>query len=158
MTQASDGLIAEMEAGLEGVTPGNWETFICDDGGMWSGWPLSINCPTITDKTVVRPGGFYPYNWDAKTSQHEACQNALHIARCSPDNIAALIARIRQQAERIKALEAGLKPFADFAKIYDKNIEDEIQIVGADTASGERLSLTVENLRTARALLTKEPT
>lgn len=49
-------------------------------GGEWSGWPLCIYATTIDDKTVVRTGGQWPYEWGAKTSQHEACQNARFIA------------------------------------------------------------------------------
>lgn len=109
--RAIDALVAEMRAGLEGVTPGPWSVFIDDSGDQWTGWPLSINCDTIDDKTVVRPGGQWPYEWDAKTSQHEACKNAAHIARCSPDNIRALLDHVdalQAQVERLTAINANL--------------------------------------------------
>lgn len=61
-------------------TPGPWRVFICDDGGQWSGWPLSINAVDDEDKSIVRPGGQYPYEWDATMSQHEAIANARLIA------------------------------------------------------------------------------
>jgi hypothetical protein len=95
----------EIEAGLEGVTPGPWEPFICDDGKQWSGWPLSIEAWSIADKSIVRPGGFYPYEWDAKTSQHEACANASHIARLDPDTVRELVrlARIGAETEARRA-------------------------------------------------------
>lgn len=59
---------------------GPWEVFICDDGSHWSGWPLCISVVGEFDKTVVRTGGFYPYKWDAATSQVEAVANARLIA------------------------------------------------------------------------------
>lgn len=91
--------LEELVAGLDGVTPGPWSPFIDDSGDEWTGWPLSISADSITDKTVVRPGGFYPYRWDTKTSQHEAVANAAHIARCDPDTI-------RSISDAYKALEA----------------------------------------------------
>lgn len=90
--------LEELVAGLDGVTPGPWSPFIDDSSGEWTGWPLSINADRITDKTVVRPGGFYPYSWDAKTSQHEAVANANHLARCDPDTI-------RSISDAFKAME-----------------------------------------------------
>ena len=90
----TDEQIAALRDGTEGVTPGPWKPFICDDGKQWSGWPLSIEAVNIVDKSIVRPGGFYPYEWDAKTSQHEACTNAAHIARCDPDTVLALATEV----------------------------------------------------------------
>lgn len=74
-------------------TPGPWEVFICDDGKQWTGWPLSIDASDEEDKTIVRPGGFYPYEWDAAVSQREAVANAYLIAS-SPDMLAALTAAL----------------------------------------------------------------
>ncbi len=71
-------------------TPGPWEVFIDDSGGKWTGWPLSIDATSITDKTVVRTGGQFPYKWDAKTSQTEAIANARLIA-AAPDLLEALM-------------------------------------------------------------------
>lgn len=74
-------------------TPGSWEVFICDDGKQWTGWPLSIYASDDEDKTVVRPGGFYPYEWDAAVSQREAVANA-YLMASSPDMLAALTAAL----------------------------------------------------------------
>jgi len=74
-------------------TPGPWDVFICDDGKQWTGWPLSIDASDEEDKTVVRPGGFYPYEWDAAVSQREAVANAFLMA-ASPDMLTALIAAL----------------------------------------------------------------
>jgi hypothetical protein len=74
-------------------TEGPWNVFIADDGGQWTGWPLSIEATNEEDKTVVRPGGFYPYTWDAAVSQTEAVANA-HLMSASPDMLDALRAAL----------------------------------------------------------------
>lgn len=70
-------------------TPGPWRVFICDDGGEWSGWPLSISPVGNDDKSVVRTGGHWPYEWDESTSKAEAVANARLIA-AAPDMLEAL--------------------------------------------------------------------
>jgi len=80
---------------LEGTTPGPWVVFIDDSGGQWTGWPLSIEAVSITDKTVVRPGGQWPYKWDAHTSQNETVANAhlIVVKHADEPMEAALVAR-----------------------------------------------------------------
>lgn len=94
---------------LDGVTPGPWVEFISDDGGKWSGWPVSIECTSIVDKTIIRPGGHWPYEWDAKTSCNEACANARFIA-AARDLVPALAEerdRLRAQLEVANAMVAA---------------------------------------------------
>ena len=69
-------------------TPGPWHVFINDAGDEWTDWPISI-CPEQKDKSIVRPGGFYPYEWDEHTSKAEAVANARLIA-AAPELYAAL--------------------------------------------------------------------
>lgn len=65
-------------------TPRPWRLVIDDTGGQWSGWPLCV-CPVSDDdRTIVRTGGMWPYEWDAATSQREAVANARLIA-AAPD-------------------------------------------------------------------------
>lgn len=71
---ASDELIAELLAGLDGVTPGPWL-----NGGLGLGVYTDLNDSGIYEGYVA----------DADSHQDIA-----HIARCSPENIRALIARI----------------------------------------------------------------
>lgn len=98
---ATDELIAEIEAGLEGVTPGPWEQAapldkVCTGYRDASGTMLPSNYGvTGHSKTVAKCAG---QSW---MDDGEEIRNAAHIARCHPGNIAALIARIRQaEAER----------------------------------------------------------
>lgn len=72
-------------------TPGPWELVIDDTGGPQSGWPLVIVAADDDDKSVVRTGGQWPYEWDAAMSQREAVANARLIA-ASPDLLEAAIA------------------------------------------------------------------
>jgi len=66
-------------------TPGPWTVFIDDSGDEWTGWPLSINAPSVhEDCMVVRTGGQWPYEWDYRVSRAEAVANANLIA-AAPD-------------------------------------------------------------------------
>ena len=110
--------IAAMIADREAGTPGPWSVFIDDSGDRWTGWPLSVNCDVIEDKTIVRTGGMWPYEWDAKTSQHEACANARRIARV-PDMEATIIAqaaeleRLRAERDAFKMLQFAAETFCN---------------------------------------------
>ena len=73
-------------------TPGPWRSIIDDTGGQWSGWPLCIVPENDDDKSVVRTGGQWPYEWDAATSQREAVANARLIA-AAPTMFAYIAAR-----------------------------------------------------------------
>ena len=84
-------LLDEIKKDMEKGTPGPWRVVIDDSGGRWSGWPLCIESLSITDKPIARAGGQWPYDWDAKTSQHEACADARRMAR-APDMEEALMA------------------------------------------------------------------
>lgn len=70
-------------------TPGKWRLVIDDTGGPQSGWPLVIVSVDDEDKSIVRPGGQWPYEWDAAMSQREAVANARLIAS-APDLLEAL--------------------------------------------------------------------
>lgn len=94
--------LAALKEVAEKATPGPWREFVCDDGGEWSGWPLSVSSASDPDHTIVRPGGFYPYAWDRKTSQHEAVANAEFIAAFDPATCLALL----EEVERLREVEA----------------------------------------------------
>lgn len=114
-------LRAETLALIDGTTPGPWSVFINDAGDKWTGWPLSVYAESITDKTITRPGGHWPYEWDAKTGQHEACQNARLIAAApalAADNLRLVdeIERLRGVLERI---ETASRHWADYEAAPD---------------------------------------
>jgi hypothetical protein len=79
-------------------TPGPWRSIIDDTGGQWSGWPLCITAENEDDRSVVRTGGQWPYEWDAATSQREAVANARLIA-AAPDLLEALESLVANLAE-----------------------------------------------------------
>jgi len=97
---------AELEKLARAATPGPWRSVIDDTGGQWSGWPLCIVPENDDDRSVVRTGGQWPYEWDTKVCQHEAISTAAYIvAACNavPD-LLATIARL--EAEKVKDGEA----------------------------------------------------
>ena len=102
-----DDLIQRAREALVDVTPGPWKEFIDDSSGQWTGWPLSIAATSIEDKCVVRTGGQWPYEWDAKTSQHEACANARFIA-AARDLVPAMAVRIEAQEALLREAMAAL--------------------------------------------------
>ena len=121
MTELTDEAVKAL---LDGTTEGPWEAFIDDSGGQWTGWPLSIDAPAIADKTVVRTGGQWPYEWDAKTSQDEACQNARLIA-AAPDLARALL-DARAENDRLRA-----DAQAAVALVLEQAVMDLPKAVGA---------------------------
>jgi len=82
-------------------TDGPWTVFIDDSGDEWTGWPLSINAPSVhEDCMVVRTGGQWPYKWDYAVSQAEAVANAR------------LIAAAPELLEMAKWSESAIAPFS----------------------------------------------
>ena len=92
----------ELERLARAATPGPWRSVIDDTGGQWSGWPLCIVPENDDDRSVVRTGGLWPYEWDAKVSQHEAVSTAAFIAAANPATILALLS---ERAELLAAVE-----------------------------------------------------
>ena len=94
---ATDELIAEIKAGLKGVTPGPWLASKSD---------TAKGCPS-----VVADGGpmgcaqvaIFPSEFVARVS------NAAHVARCSPDNLAAVLLRLEVAEKENQALREAAK-------------------------------------------------
>lgn len=82
---ATDAELAELRDGLEGVTPGPWAN---NASGHVYSKPLM--------KTIMKP-------WNANGD------DPIHIARCSPDRIRALLARLDAAERREKELRKALK-------------------------------------------------
>lgn len=93
---ASDELIREIKAGLDGVTPGPWLRQSTDrDGTVF----------IVADNLGGLVGAALPWPTEAEVGGSARIEaNARHIARCSPDNIAALLSRI--EAEKACAEKA----------------------------------------------------
>ncbi|RJG46549.1 hypothetical protein [Mesorhizobium sp. DCY119] len=81
-------LLAEMRAGLEGVTPGPWMSEPGAARGAWIG--------NASNQWVALACG---------EDDAQAVINGSHLVRCSPDNIAKLLDHVSAQASRIKELE-----------------------------------------------------
>ena len=136
-------LIQRAREALVDVTPGPWKEFIDDSSVQWAGWPLSIDATSIEDKCVVRTGGQWPYEWDTKTSQHEACANARFIATAR-DLVPAL-------ADRLAAQEALLKEAMEALERTDNaspdGTQDERQIAMNFMATLDENRATLAKLR-----------
>ena len=140
---ATDELIAEIKAGLEGVTPGPWRVpgkrtpYVFRDGGDDYGSVHVAECGNDRDKEIAR------YNlprWLA---------DAHHIARCSPDKIAAVLARLEAAEAENKRLREALQPLRAAANALDgRHVEPDER-----RWPGEIPMLTVAELRRARAAL-----
>lgn len=85
---------AELARLAEAATKGPWKSIIDDTGGERSGWPLCIVPEDDDNRSVVRTGGMWPYEWDAKVSRHEAVATAAFIAAANPATVLALLAEI----------------------------------------------------------------
>lgn len=94
---ATDKLIEELLTGLEGVTPGPWT------------WGMKYVCRR-EDSKYTRLFGTPNDEQALEGSQWET--DAAHIARCSPDNIRALLDTITSLKEENERLRAALA-FAD---------------------------------------------
>jgi hypothetical protein len=96
---ATDDEIAELKAGLDGVTPGPWEfpgTRIGGDASVISGERLIAS---------VHPRRFRaPFAED--NAERDA--NAAHIARCSPLRIRALLACLEAAERQVKELRTSI--------------------------------------------------
>jgi hypothetical protein len=108
----TDERMAEIKAGLMGVTPGPWRTpgpkvpWVVRVGGDDYGSVQIAECGNYRDKEIAR------YNmprWRA---------DAAHIARMDPATVAALIARVEAAEARVKALEEALTPSGDTKAAY----------------------------------------
>lgn len=89
-----DELVAEMRAGLEGATKGEWSV----DGYNTSAVIFRQHGKTnVTDWMHLARCDEENANWKA---------DAAHIARCSPENIAALLDALSGQQSLIEALTA----------------------------------------------------
>jgi hypothetical protein len=88
----------EIEAGLEGVTPGPWRVIIDDDGNPLSGRP-SIDASDELDCSIVHWDGFVQEYWRSARGDREIHANAAHIARLDPDTVRELVRLARIGAE-----------------------------------------------------------
>ena len=95
MTTITNETIAEIKAGLKGVTPGPWVA--ASKPSSVVGWPIVAQ----SGRSIA--GMKYLQRDDIEGSVYrETAANAAHIARLDPDTVAALIERL-ERAEADKA-------------------------------------------------------
>lgn len=104
MTAPLDQIIADLRAGLEGVTPGPWKsaggylTVRDPDKGSFTHTIYHLDEMGQRDRTA--PFQAVPLSRE---------QDAAHIARCSPDNIAAILNALSEATSRVETLEAVIE-------------------------------------------------
>ena len=99
MTEAPDikTLVDEIEAGLEGVTPGPWVY----EGETTPYVTSPLGAPDVCDLYHRGQSG-------ALFVKPDADENGPHIARCSPDNMRTIIAHVRALEAERRALRQAL--------------------------------------------------
>lgn len=92
----SDERLAEMLAGIEGVTPGPWEVH-------------DYHPPNGPYRMVVNEG--------RRLMCIEAIPRgtAMHLARCDPDTMRSIITELQQARSKLLAAEKALEPFSGYA-------------------------------------------
>lgn len=122
-----DTLIAEMRVGLEGVTPGPWHYFPHEHSN-YTGPGTDAFMSNEEDVQVI------DCNWASATEEGDRTYK--HIARCSPDNIAALLGEI----ERLRAL---VKTLSD-PDMYWSELNNDYPDHGSFDDASENPGIVVE--------------
>jgi len=91
-----EALEAELRSGLEGVTPGPWAAWMDD-------YTVRVDATFIPDQRKVA----------LCATGDGAGRNAAHIARCSPENIAALLDALESERSARVRLEKALTEIAN---------------------------------------------
>jgi hypothetical protein len=133
LPQGDDPLVAEIEAGLEGTTPGDWRSV---DGILPpddEGHERSFIRPVISEGYQI-----------AQTVGPNGPANSAHIARCSPENIRKLIALIRSLSEANAALSAEVETQRESKKYAQRCCETSEASLSAANAEIERLKGALE--------------
>lgn len=94
---ATDAEIAELREGLEGVTPGPWQTGRLGDIDL--SHVVDFGAPPRAPFMIMRPASAYGV---CHADDSSSPKNAAHVARCSPDFISALLARLDAQESALR--------------------------------------------------------
>lgn len=107
---ASDEFIAELQAGLEGVTEGPWDYFAGNANGRGL---LRLETSHLAPVAGVHLAS------SARGKQNEI--NFAHIARLSPDRIRAVLSRLANAERQVKELREALANLIEPDVLYDGN-------------------------------------
>lgn len=156
MTQYAKALIAEIERGLEGVTPGSWfqpdAPWFGDGTEVLAGSPDSNVACLIAD-TLPPFGDRRDYEGPFEIGDAEA--DAAHIARMNPVNVRVLLDYITTLERRLEEAGKVIEPFSDIADLVDSETEgfsesDELEFWLYDYLLG---TCTIAELRAAQSFL-----
>jgi hypothetical protein len=97
-TDSAEKVVAEWRAAMEGVTPGPWSAsgrFVSAIGGV-------DTCAGAVHGTIIACEETWQSDGEGRewSTSGSADRNAAWVARCTPDNIAALLTVIEQTRER----------------------------------------------------------
>jgi hypothetical protein len=136
--RAVDVLAEEMRAGLEGVTPGPWyqtgAPWFRSGDGVLAGSPDGNIAYIIADcDNFAAPRDEY----DGPFPLGDQERDAAHIARCSPENIRALLddrATLTQENAELRAeLSALKKQVEELTKALNRKVDEKCAAVQART-------------------------
>jgi hypothetical protein len=120
-----NALIAEMRAGMQGVTPGPWAYEPHGDTGQYG---VGVIVPPDIDAAQLSGYQDDPENIvsESVAVDVDGPLNAAHIARCSPCNISALLDEIERLRADNTRLQTAVNSIASQKK-YAEHGEDELR-------------------------------
>ena len=134
---ATDELIAEIKAGLKGVSPGPWQTDTEESDGCYASGEddhegyhtsalLDAKGRKIADALNSDAGLIQEehYEDDCYAWDEQAKRNFEHMANCSPDNIAAVLDRLEAAEAENKRLRGMLGEVKTLIDEYDRQNSD----------------------------------
>ena len=107
MTHPFEATLNEIEAGLEGVTPGPWETHLVDDTTIVA--PDETTVATTCDSAETERDDGYNIEYERME------RDAAHIARCHPLNIRELC-RLARLGIKYEAHQQAMVPPAELQR------------------------------------------
>lgn len=156
--RAVDVLAEEMRAGLEGVTPGPWyqtgAPWFRSGDGVLAGSPDGNIAYIIADcDNFAAPRDEY----DGPFPLGDQERDAAHIARCSPENIRALLddrATLTQENAELRAeLSALKKQVEELTKALNRKVDEKCAAVQARTRAEAEAAALRKALIEARAVV-----
>lgn len=155
--RVSDEQVAEMLAGLEGVTPGPWKD-VCQPN-FGNGYTYTSVQPVVPNPETMRHLAMASGEYHVCRMTHTPMESkyrkyrhdAAHIARCDPDTIRSILTEL-QERRASPAIEGGVKGLTvdDVEEIILKTEPPAYSDAG-DKVWTRRMAVALATLVTARA-------